>query len=96
MPFLKYPANPPSIGDPDTIQYRTADVPGADPVSVVAMVVAVMLQRRLVERFGGWNATLIAGGAYLVVIGAVLRRLPRHQRSPATSPAVGGRRGDRC
>src|SRR5689334_17204468 len=23
VPFLKYPANPPSVGDPDTIGYRT-------------------------------------------------------------------------
>ena len=41
VPFLKYPANPPSIGDPDTIQYRTALYLVLVLVSVVAMVFAV-------------------------------------------------------
>jgi hypothetical protein len=68
VPFLKYPANPPSIGDPDTIQYRTAAYLALILVSVVAMVFAVLLQRRLVERFGGWDASLIAGGAYVLII----------------------------
>src|SRR3982074_1897977 len=68
VPFLKYPANPPSIGNPDTIQYRTSVYVVLILASVVAMVFTAMLQRRLAERLGGWNATLLAGGIYLVVI----------------------------
>jgi hypothetical protein len=68
IPFLKYPANPPSIGNPETIQHRTAAYVVLILASAVAMVFAAMLQRRLIERLGGWNATLLAGGAYLVVI----------------------------
>jgi len=75
-PFLKYPANPPSIGDPDTIQYRTGLYLVMIAVSVTAMVLAVMLQQRLLARRGGWNATLIAGGAYLAVIAICYLLLP--------------------
>jgi len=67
-PFLKYPPNPPSIGDPDTIQYRTLLYLTLLLVSLVLMVGAVMFQRRLVGRVGGWNATLLAGGTYLVAM----------------------------
>jgi hypothetical protein len=68
VPFLKYPPNPPSIGDPDTIQYRTALYVGFVAASVAAMVLCVMLRQRLSVRVGGWDATLIAVGAYVVVM----------------------------
>lgn len=88
-PFLKYPANPPSIGDPDTIQYRTATYLVLVLASIVAMVLAVILQRRLVGRFGGWNATLIAGGFYLVVMGLCYIVFPGINEVPQEAlPAV--------
>jgi hypothetical protein len=68
VPFLKYPANPPSVGNPDTLQYRTAVYLVLFLFSIVAMVGAAMVRQRLVARFGGWDATLIAGGAYLAVV----------------------------
>jgi len=76
VPFLKYPANPPSIGDPDTIQYRTGVYLVMVVISVVAMVLAIMAQQRLIRGFGGWNGTLIAGGGYLVVIALCYAILP--------------------
>ncbi|HLH24082.1 MAG TPA: CbtA family protein [Chloroflexota bacterium] len=89
VPFVKYPPNPPSIGDPDTIQYRTAVYLVLVLVSVTAMVGAIMLQRRLVGRLGGWNATLLAGGAYLGVIGVCYAALPGINEVPQQAiPAV--------
>ncbi len=89
IPFLKYPANPPSIGDPETIQYRTAVYLVLILVSIVAMVAAVLLQRRLIERFGGWNATLLAGAAYLVVIALCYAVFPGINEVPQqTLPTV--------
>jgi hypothetical protein len=76
VPFLKYPANPPSIGDPDTIQYRTGLYLVMMLVSIVAMVFVVMLRQRLVQRFGGWDATLIAGGVYLAIVAVCYAVLP--------------------
>jgi putative cobalt transporter subunit CbtA len=37
---------------------------------------ALWLGRRLAARFGGWNATLLAGLAFAVVIGVVMAALP--------------------
>jgi hypothetical protein len=89
VPFIKYPANPPSIGDPDTIQYRSAMYALLILLSVVAMVAVVMLQRRLVERIGGWNATLVAGGAYLVYVALCYSMFPGINEVPQqTLPSV--------
>jgi hypothetical protein len=89
VPFLKYPANPPSIGDPDTIQFRTAAYVLMLLLSVVAMVLAIMLRQRLLERFGNWNATLIAGGAYLAAMALCYIVLPPVNEIPQEAlPAV--------
>ena len=89
VPFLKYPANPPSIGDPDTIQYRTGLYLVMVLVSVSAMVLAVLLRHRLAPRFGGWDATLIAGGLYLAVIVVCYVALPAVNEVPQEAlPAV--------
>jgi hypothetical protein len=81
-PFLKYPANPPSVGDPDTISMRTGLYLVMVLVSIAAMVLAVLLRQRLAQRFGGWDATLIAGGAYLVVIAICYALLPAINEVP--------------
>ncbi|MDQ2827251.1 MAG: CbtA family protein [Actinomycetota bacterium] len=51
LPFLKYPANPPSVGDPDTITRRTA-------------LYLVAVAWSLVATWGGWRAwrALVARG----------------------------------
>jgi hypothetical protein len=82
VPFLKYPPNPPSVGDPDTIQFRSLLYVTLLVVSVTAMVLAVMLQRRLAARMDAWNATLVAGAAYVVVIGICCALLPGYNEVP--------------
>ena len=76
VPFLKYPANPPSIGNPDTIRDRGAlwlvMVVGA----IVFAVAAVWLGRRLQGRFGTWTATLLAGAAFIVLACVLMALLP--------------------
>jgi hypothetical protein len=75
-PFVKYPANPPSIGQPDTIGQRSGLYLLMVACSVILLVSAVVLGRRLQARFGTWNASLIAGAAFLVAIGVVIAALP--------------------
>lgn len=76
VPFLKYPANPPSIGNPDTIGDRSGLYGVMIVASVVFAVVAVWLGQRLQRRFGTWNATLLAGLAFVVLTGIVMALLP--------------------
>ena len=64
VPFLKYPANPPSVGNPDTIRYRTALYFGMIVISIVAMVAAVNLGASLDPPLGLWHAALAGGAAY--------------------------------
>ena len=88
VPNLKYPANPPSVGDPDTIGMRTGLYFSMIAFSLAAMIAAWMLRNRLVRRFGAWDAALIAAGAYLVVVVAIALALPAINEVPDAFPAV--------
>jgi predicted cobalt transporter CbtA len=82
VPFVKYPPNPPAVGQSDTIGERTGWYLVMVLISVVLAVAAVWLARRLVARFGTWNGGLLAGGAYLVVLAAVTVLLPTVDETP--------------
>ncbi len=88
VPFLKYPANPPSVGEPETIAMRTSLYFAMIVISIVALGLAVSLGRRLAARHGGWNATLLAIAAYVVVIVAAQLLLPTINEVPDAFPAV--------
>lgn len=76
VPFAKYPANPPAIGHADTIRSRGALYLAMVGCSVVVLVGAVVLGRRLQARLGTWTASLVAGGTFVVVVGVVMWLLP--------------------
>jgi len=44
--------------------------------SILFLILAVWLGQRLKARFGNWNASLLAGGAFIVAIGVVMLILP--------------------
>jgi hypothetical protein len=76
VPFLKYPANPPAIGHPETIRQRSALYMIMVLASVGFLILAVWLGQRLRARFGTWNATLLAGLAFVVATGGLMAVLP--------------------
>ncbi|MDA8251830.1 MAG: CbtA family protein [Rhodospirillales bacterium] len=88
VPQLKYPANPPAIGNPETIGARTTLYFGMITLSVIAFVAALGTGRRLITRFGRWNATLISGGTYIVVMSIVMLVLPPVNEVPLGFSAV--------
>lgn len=68
LPFLKYPANPPAVGNPDTIGRRTGLYLLMMLITVLAGIGAAILARQLEPRLGGWNGAIAA----VVVAGAVV------------------------
>ncbi|PYE17276.1 CbtA family protein [Paraburkholderia silvatlantica] len=87
-PGLKYPANPPSVGDPDTIGMRTALYFLMIVTSLLAMVFSARVRRSLIARLGAWNATLTGIGLYVLIIAAIEIALPTINEVPAAFPAV--------
>lgn len=88
VPAIKYPANPPAVGNPDTIGVRTELFFLMIVVSVASLVAAIVLARRLAEHFGTWNGAIIAGLAYVVFIGLVQYLLPPINEVPENYSAM--------
>jgi hypothetical protein len=89
VPFLKYPANPPAIGHPDTVRARGLLYLAMVACSLAFLFAAVWTGRRLAARFGNWNATLIAALGYAAAIGVVMAVLPSIGELPANVRAFG-------
>jgi predicted cobalt transporter CbtA len=87
IPFLKYPASPPALSLDDTIGQRTLLYLLMVVVSAVLLVAALVLGRNLAAQFGGWSATLIAAGSYVVAIAVVMLVLPSIHETPGDFPA---------
>ncbi len=88
VPFLKYPANPPSIGRPATIDRRTELYFLMIVISIVTAVVAVRLYRGALERRGAWNAGLLAGVAFAAIIAGAQLVMPAVNEVPRAFPAT--------
>ena len=77
IPFLKYPANPPSVGDPSTIRERTAAYFALVALSLLTMLVAWLSARALKAR--GFDATrrrLMVGVGMVLVVAVLFLSLP--------------------
>ncbi|GAA1914671.1 CbtA family protein [Nocardioides hwasunensis] len=76
VPFAKYPATPPAVGDGDTIGQRTGYYFAFLVVSVLAMVGAVLLGRMLLASLRTTEAVAVAAAAYLLVVVVVGHLMP--------------------
>lgn len=78
IPFLKYPANPPTVGDPNTIGIRTASYLAMVALSLLVILGAWYAARALRAR-GGVDAParqLAVGLGIIVAVGALFMILP--------------------
>jgi predicted cobalt transporter CbtA len=87
VPFTKYPANPPTVGNPDTIDRRTVLFVAMICISLLALVAAARIRRGLLARLGAWNAATVAGLAFVVIVAAAELVLPAVHETPAGFPA---------
>jgi predicted cobalt transporter CbtA len=88
VPFLKYPASPPSVGSAETISERTGTYFGMVLLSLALAAAATYLGHRLTSRLSTWNATLIASAAFIVAVASVQLLLPGINEVPETFPAT--------
>ncbi|MFG2975000.1 CbtA family protein [Streptomyces sp. NPDC048331] len=88
VPFFKYPANPPAVGDPETAARRTALYLLMVALSVLLAAGALILGRRLAPRLGNWNASIVAGAAFLLLIGLSYALLPGVDEVPEGFPGA--------
>ena len=87
VPALKYPPNPPAIGDPETIGMRTGLYFTMIAVSIAAMVFALSVRRHAIARLGKWNASIVGALVFIVIVTAVELALPVINEVPGDFPA---------
>jgi hypothetical protein len=88
VPDIKYPANPPSVGDPETIGIRTGLFFLMIAISIATLVFSLKVRRRLAMKIGAWNGSIVAGLVFVVIIAAVQMSMPVINEVPAAFPAV--------
>lgn len=88
VPFLKYPATPPAVGNPATIGSRTALYFCMMALGVLATTAAVIVCRRLVPRLGAWNAITVTAVGHAVLLAVVYRLTPKPDAVPEHFPAT--------
>ncbi|MGI4952494.1 MAG: CbtA family protein [Janthinobacterium lividum] len=88
VPDLKYPSNPPSVGEPGTIGLRTALYFAMMAGSVAALLAATALRQRLLPARGAWAATLLAAAFYAACVAVAMLLLPAVQEVPDGFDAV--------
>jgi len=88
VPTLKYPANPPSVGNSETIGVRTGAFFLQIAFLLAAMVIAVQIEHRLADRLGGWNASLLAAVIFVIVTAMVANVLPEFDEVPSGFPGT--------
>ncbi|WP_082772042.1 CbtA family protein [Actinoplanes sp. TFC3] len=86
VPFVKYPPNPPAVGDPSTINQRTISYLSIVVIGLVAVWAAVLASRSVRAGAAEWLRLTAGLGAFLliVVVGYVL--LPTIDEVPGTFP----------
>jgi MFS family permease len=86
VPFLKYPPNPPAVGDPGTIGRRTVLYLAMVALSVLTAVVVANIGPALHRRFGAWNGAIATGGIALGLVLVAYAALPGYAEVPDGFP----------
>lgn len=92
FPALKYPANPPGVGDPATIGYRQGLYFGFLALSVMAVLMTALTYLGLGRLGGVWQRVgvrgALAGGVYAASAGAIGMFLPSSADPVRTAPEL--------
>ena len=87
VPFIKYPPNPPAVGDPGTIGDRTTYYVILLVGSALAMLAAARVMWSLRPDAPPWARPLAGAGTFIAVAGGLALALPSVQEVPKEFPA---------
>lgn len=87
VPGLKYPPNPPAVGDPETIGLRTALYFEMVAMSLGAMLLACVAALAMTRRFGAWTGWLGGFALFAALVAIVQAALPGIDEVPEDFPA---------
>ncbi|MFD6680303.1 CbtA family protein [Micromonospora parva] len=88
VPFLKYPANPPAVGDPATIDQRTVTYLLMVVLGLVAVWAGSLGYRSVGAQAPPWLRAAAAVGGFLLVTAVAYVVMPSFEEVPATFPAT--------
>ncbi|MFG2050477.1 CbtA family protein [Micromonospora sp. NPDC048935] len=88
VPFLKYPANPPAVGDPATINQRTVTYLLMVVLGLVAVWAGTLGYRAVGNQAPAWQRAGAAAGGFLLVSVVSYVVMPSFQEVPADFPAT--------
>lgn len=87
VPFLKYPANPPAVGDPATIDERTWLYLAMLATGLVSLVAAARVMWSVPGGDAPWRRPVLGIATFVVLSGFVALVLPGVDEVPAQFPA---------
>lgn len=82
VPWLKYPANPPATGAPETISQRTSLYLIMIVIALAALALAVSVGRSQAVRLGAWNGAVVGGAVFVAVVAVAHVLLPSIEEIP--------------
>ncbi|WP_205695685.1 CbtA family protein [Conexibacter sp. SYSU D00693] len=85
LPFLKYPANPPAVGDPETINERTWQYLAMLAGGIFALLAAYRV-RNAVADDAPWKRPVAAGATFLALAAVLYLGMPKLDEVPADFP----------
>lgn len=86
IPALKYPPNPPAIGNPETFQERTQLFFLMIVMSVVAALIAVNVTRKLAESLEHWCSVVAGLLSYVIIMAIIGGSFPSFNEIPDQFP----------
>ena len=87
VPFLKYPANPPAVGDPETIGARTTSYLVMVAVGLLSLATAAWAARSVRSAAAPWARSGAAAAGFLVPVVVAFLALPSVDEVPSGFPA---------
>jgi hypothetical protein len=82
VPQLKYPANPPAVGSPETIGVRTELFFAMLLASLAAVAAGLLTLSRAASAYGRWNAGVAGAAVFVAVVAVAALLLPSVDEVP--------------